>query len=545
LEEYSKNYVSFKRRIADNTLDFVDERLRLLSSELNDVEKDLEKFKTTQGVINLSTEGEIFLNQVSNYDKEVAEVDVQLQVLADLKRYITRRNNESIPIPATLGLDDQILQSLLTQLFEAEFEYEKLSKTSGAKNPNIEVLKDQIQRLKPSIVESIYNLERSLREKKNNLRSTMQIRENALRQLPQKERMLLDISRQQSIKNTIYTFLLQKREEAAIQAASIVPNYRIINLPDVVGIESPRTSIAYVLSWGLSVITFSLIVFLLEFANSRFLYKKDIEEIVDFPIVGELLQINEDEKQDGVVVKADKRDVINEQFRELRTNISFLNRSIGSQSIIITSSKSGEGKSFVSVNLAISLATSGKRVVVVELDLRKPKVLQYLSIPRGNGISNYVMGSLEIKDIIQRVSSVENLFVIGAGPIPPNPAELLLSERIDSLFKHLRANFEYIILDVPPVGIVADARILGKYADTCLYIVRSNFTEKSFGELIADLPEKGGLPSINLVFNGVKFKRSGYYGQGYGYGYTNAYGYLSDQKNKSWLMKIKDTFSKK
>ncbi len=535
LEVYNKNYVEFKRRIAQNTVGFIDERLTLLATELSSIEKNLEDFKSKSGVIDLSYEGQLFLSRVSEYDQQISQIDVQLQVLKELRAYVARRNNEEKPVPATLGLQDPILQSLLTQLFNSEFEYSRVKGLSGSKNPRLEVLQNQIDNLKPSILESIENLERSFINNRAKLISSNRSVEQALKGIPQKERMLLDISRQQTIKNSIYTFLLQKREEAAIQSASIVPSNRIIDNPENIGKVKPKTNLTYLLSAGAFLLLAAIYVFFKEFANSKFQYKNEIDEEVGLPIIGELELVEDEQSGDGVVVTRNNRDIINEQFRELRTNISFLKKGKLSQSILFTSSKSGEGKSFVSTNLAISLAQAGKKVILLEMDLRKPKVQQYLGIQKGLGITSYLINYASMESIISKVPNIDNLSVIGSGPLPPNPAEIILNEKVDELFAYLKTTYDYIVIDAPPVGIVSDARLLGKYADICLYIIRYNFTERSFSELIKSLTVNSGLPSIYLVFNAVPLRKMLRYGYGYGY----SYGYTEARKPKTILERIK------
>ncbi|WP_290794805.1 GumC family protein [Flavihumibacter sp. UBA7668] len=536
VDVYSSNYVEFKRRIAQNTLKFIDDRLLLLSQELNSVEKDLEGFKVKEGVIDLSTEGSLFLNQVSEFDQELSKIEVQLKVLEGLRNYVLKRNSDKTPVPATLGLNDPLLQTLLTQLFQAEFEYEKISQLSGKKNPQLEVIDNQIQKLRPSILESISNLERSFQANKIRLKAFVSQRETALKNIPKKERMLLDISRQQSIKNTIYTYLLEKREEAAIQSASIVPNNRVIDQPQDMGVQKPKRMIITIFGLFIWTLIFAFYVFLKEFLNSKFRYRKELEEVLRQPILGEL-QLVDDGNKNRLVVLENRNDIITEQFREIRTNLAFLPRSGKSQAILFTSSKSGEGKTFVSINLAASLVLTGKKVVLLELDLRKPKLLQYLSMPRTNGVSNYLIGVNEVDEIIQPVKGVDGLFVIGSGPLPPNPAELLLSDKMEKMIDELKDRFDYILLDSPPVGIVTDSRVLGRLADVCFFVVRYNYTDRSIRDLISRLIDKGHFPPINLIFNAIPLHKliSNSYGYGYGYGY--GLGYLQNDKSKNTLLR--------
>lgn len=531
LETYSSNYLEFERRIAQNTLRFVDDRLSLVANELNDVEKELERFKSKEGIVNLTSEGELFLNEVNQYDQKLSEINVQLKVLDDLNNYVNKRNDEVVSIPATLGLNDPLLQALMQQLFQAEFELERLTALSGPKNPQIGVIKEQINKLKPSLNQSITNLKNTLLQSKNSISAITNSRESALRKIPQKERLLLDISRQQGIKNSIYTFLLQKREEAAISSASIVPNNRVIDTPESMGVESPKVKIIYLYCWSIYFLLLGLYIYFKEFANRNFLYRQELEESVRLPIVAELIYTAKSDK--GIVVNHGLRNVINEQFKELRTNISFLNKSKSNQAILVTSSTSGEGKSFVSINLAISLANAGRKVAVLEFDLRKPKIHNYLGIEKGNGLSNFLVGNADLNSIVKSVSGIDNLYILTSGHLPPNPAELLMNNRMAEIFNYLKLNFDYIIIDAPPVGLVTDAKLITPFADTCLYVVRYNYTNRNFADLIRNLKNSNSLPSMNIVFNAIAEKKMLGYGYGYGYNYNYGYGngYVDDERS--------------
>ncbi|MDO9376799.1 MAG: hypothetical protein Q7T76_20395, partial [Ferruginibacter sp.] len=320
---YGVSTVDYKSRLSANTLNFLDERLRLVSEELSGVEKNLQSFKTNEGIVDLGTEGTLFLEQLKETDTKIGQIDVQLDVLRQTEQYVTNRNRTNSPVPATLGSTDPVLIGLLNQLYQSEFELEKTKQTSGSKNPQIEVYEEAIAKLKPSILASINNLKLSMEASRDRLRRDNGKLTNTLGKIPQKERLLLDISRQQGIKNAIYTFLLQKREESAIAAAAILPNYRVIERPEFAGIVSPVPQKVY--GYGVMIALLLLIIFIYfrEFSNSRLLFRSQIESRLSVPIVAEL-SFQPNETGSPVVVGLNNRSLIGEQFRELRTNLNYI-----------------------------------------------------------------------------------------------------------------------------------------------------------------------------------------------------------------------------
>ena len=519
---YGSSTVDYKSRISANTLRFLDERLRLVSQELSGVEGNLQNYKSTQGITDLSAEGTLFLDQLKQTDAKISELDVQLEVIKQIEQYVAQRNSSNSEVPATLGITDPVTTNLLNQLFKTEFDVEKLKQNSGSKNPQIAIYEDEIAKLKPSIAASLNNLKLSMNASRSKLQSDNDKLSANLGKIPGKERMLLDISRQQGIKNAIYTFLLQKREESAIAAASIVPNYRLIEKPESAGIVKPVSQRIYTISIIIAIIIIILYIYFREFSNSRLLFRSQIESRVAAPIVGELIYQQSDTKS-PLVVGAGKRTLIAEQFRELRTNLSYITANIEAPSkvILVTSSIPNEGKSFVAINTSVSLCLTGSKVVLLEFDLRKPKISSVLGINREPGLSNFLIGKATVTDIVAPHPDIANFSIIPSGTIPPNPAELISTPRLTELLNYLRQHFDYIVIDSPPVASVTDAKILAGMVDLTLYIIRHNFTDISFLQMINDNYQKKSFPNLNIVFNGIGNKKIiGYgYSKGYGYGY--------------------------
>lgn len=546
---YGSSSIDYKSRIYENSQNFLDDRLRLISEELSGVEKNLQDYKSKEHITDLSIEGNLYLNQLKISDAKIAEIDVQLEVLNQVNSYVAKRNNTNDSVPASLGFTDPLLTGLLNQLYQAEAELSRLKEVSGSRNPQIEVYEDILKKLKPGIINSVNNLKANLIASKNKMQSDNDIMSGVLNKIPSKERLLLDISRQQAIKNAIYTFLLQKREESAIAAASIVPDYRVIEKPDMGGVISPVPQKIYMLSFLFALMVIIVYIYLKEFASKKILFRSQIEEYLAIPVISELVY-HEHNPSNPIVVSVGKRTLIAEQFRELRTNINYITAASVNRckTILMTSSIPKEGKSFVAINTSISLSLTGNKVVLLEFDMRKPKISKPLEIIPDPGLSNYLVGNTKETDIIKAHHSIANLFVIPSGPIPPNPAELMAGPKLAKLLEYLKEHFDFIIIDSPPIAAVTDAKILSPFADATIYIIRHNYTNSIFLNLLNDVYQKQNLKNISIVFNGIKNKRIlGYeysgYGYGYGYGYSYGYGYTVEDANgksviKNWLNKL-------
>lgn len=532
VELHARNNVEFKNRIYLNTLNFVDERLKLVAGELESVEGQLESYRSKEGIINLDQQGILFLDRVKEIDQKISELDIELNVINDIESYVKDRSGSGKTPPATLGLSDPVLVSLLTKLFEAEFDEERLSKITGPKSRELEVVRQTVIDLRQSIIASVRNLKQSITTSKNNLQRNIGKFDQVLKKLPQKEKALLDISRQQQIKNNIYTFLLQKREEAALAAAAQTANHRVIDPAEVQGKVKPKALLIYTISVFAFLFISSIIIYFIEFNNNKILFIKDLVKHTKVPILGELFY--DSDSSGPIVVGSGKRSAISEQIREIRTNLGFLSSKKDGRVILFTSSISGEGKSFLSLNLAASLAQAGKKVVIAEFDLRKPKLSSALKIKRTPGITNYLIGEQDLADIIKPVENEEGLFILPSGHIPPNPAELLMLDKLKELINTLKSQYEYVLIDAPPIGSVTDAKILAEYCDSTIFLVRHNYTPNKFMDFIAKQVDSKSLPSMAVVFNGIENKKIlGYsYGIDYGYGYGYGYGYYDEVKEK-------------
>lgn len=520
---YDLSSLEYKNRTASNTLRFINDRLTIISRELTNVEKDIQNYKTRSGIINLSAESTVFLDKVRENDTQLNQVNIQLGALDEVERYIASKTDKNTLAPASLGLENPILTGLLSNLFELEIQREKLIKSSPEGSTPVQVLDNQIRLTKANIADNTQSLRKVLTNTRDKILASNKKVESIAQTIPLKERVLLDISRQQGIKGELYTYLLQKREETALSLAAAVSDLRIVDTPkgDAIPIK-PRKSIYYLFALIISILLPVTGFWLQDFLNNKVSRKAEIEAATKTPIIGEVIQAN---ILSPLEVSPSSRSLLSEQIRSLRANIHFLSPddNEGTQTLLVTSSISGEGKSFISLNLGASMAITGRRVVLLELDMRKPKLYKYLGVSSTVGISTYLVGRAKLEEIIQPVANYPDLFFIPCGPLPPNPSELLSGKRMGELFNALREGFDVIIADTPPIGLVSDAFSLAQHANVTLYILRHLFTNKAYLKNIETLYQERRFKNMTILINGIIAKKE--YEYNYGYGYDSDYGY--------------------
>ncbi|MBB3839597.1 capsular exopolysaccharide synthesis family protein [Runella defluvii] len=523
LDAYTFSALEDKNLEASNTLRFIEDRLKLITGELTIVEKDVESYKTSQGITDLSTEANLFLEKVKENDTKLNEVDIQLKVLEGVERYL--QSGQGTVAPASLMVTDPILTSFIEKLSELELQKEKMSRSVLPGNPFLETLNTQVANTKQAIRENVNNQKNGLLVTRSSLAGLNKRFESSISRIPRKEREFVTIQRQQNIKENLYLLLLQKREETALSYASTVTDSRIVDKPySTPGPVKPNNKLIYAIALLVGLVLPAGVINVRELLNDRVQSRKEIETKTGLPVFGEVSLKPKGLKTN--TLDSQSRSFINEQFRLLRTNLQYIQseQPDKGQVLLFTSSTSGEGKSFVTLNLALSIATLGKKVVVLELDMRKPKLTKYLGLNREKGLSNYLAGAADAMEIAQK-TDYDNLFLASCGPIPPNPSELLSSRKIGELLSLYREYFDYILLDTPPIGLVTDALVLAPYIDTCFYIVRHEVTVKKDLTILADLKKFNKFKSINVIFNGVNYRNSQEYRYGYGYGYKYGKGY--------------------
>ncbi|MCX6231895.1 MAG: polysaccharide biosynthesis tyrosine autokinase [Bacteroidetes bacterium] len=534
---YINSDLEEKNQTASNTIGFIDMQLSGITDSLHVVENQLQDFRTTNKIMNITDESKIILDKLSLLDNQKAMQSLKAKYYQSLMDYI---NSNSVTVaPSTMGIDDPLLGKLVEELIKTTAEKEKTNLSSYPTNKDMVALDIKINNLKKSLAENIKNIVNmsniSIREidKRTDLVNT------ELNKLPATERRMINIQRKFKVNDEIYTYLLQKRAESAISKASNIPDNKIIDKARNAEKVYPKTSFNYVIAFILGILIPLIYLFVKDFLNNTIIEKSDIEKITSFPIIGHTLH---NDKDSTTVVLDSPKSSIAESFRAVRTNLQFIAKGAEKQTIMITSTMVSEGKTFVAINLASIFALYGKRVLLMGFDLRKPKIYQDFSLTNTEGISSYLIGKSTLENIIQK-SYVPNLDIIMAGPIPPNPTELIASEKNDELFAKLKEMYDYIIIDTPPVGLITDAYLLMKYSDANVFVTRQNFTNKKvFASIINDI-QKRNVGKFNILVNDIRMDLSstsygygsgyGYgYGYGSGYGYGYGYGYYSDDNKK-------------
>lgn len=545
MKEYLQSNLEDKKLIAFNTLQFIDSQLDTLKRELGGVERNLQNFREQNQVFAPEQQTQLFFNDLTESRRQITAEGMKEKIVSYLSKYMSDPKNSYNMVPSNLGIEEPTLMVQLTEFNQLQLRRESLLKTTQPGNPLVQAAQTSIEKLRQDILENLKNVRNAQQLAVNNNNSLNKQASTDIRAIPGKQKQLLEVTRQQAILQELYSFLLQKKLETAISSASTTSDIMILE-PALAGGTpiSPNRKGLYTIALFAGLAIPVGIIFLFEYLNDKVKSKIDISRVTNTPILGE---IGHAEHSKALVVKQDNRSYIAEQFRIVRSNLQFILPKNEKPVILVTSSFSGEGKSFISTNLGAVLALSGKRTIILEMDIRKPKIMQGLGMNERKGITNFlVTNNMKLGDIIYPVNEVENLFVAPCGPVPPNPSEILLDEKLDDLFADLKKQFEVIIIDSAPVGLVSDAITLGKHANSCVYIVRHNYTLKKQIQLIDDLYQQKKLPHLSVVINDINSKGGGYgygygyggYSYGYGYGYGSAKnsgnGYFENLKHRKW-----------
>lgn len=534
--EYQKLNIEDKRLTTSNTINFINERLNLITRELGDVEKDLQEYKRRNKITDLGAQSQVVVGSLSDLEKQITGQEVRKEVIGYLQDYLINESNQHQIVPTTLGITEPSLVQQITQYNDLQTRRETALKTTTASNPLIKDLETQSDKLRRDIIENLKNLRATAEIEIKSLRNKSQEYNTSITSVPIREKELLEITRQQGIKQSLYLFLLQKREESAISIAATVANSKLVDeaIASYTPVKPQPTNVR-IIAIFLSLLLPVGFIYVRELLNDKIQTRTDINKVTQAPIFGEVGHAN---IKGTLLVQKNNRDVVTEQFRMIRTNIKYLVNNVERPVVMVTSSYSGEGKSFITINTGAVMALAGKKTVVLEFDIRKPKIAVGLNLSRSNGITNFLIGNTSAESLPIPVPGVENLYVIPCGPIPPNPAEMLLSDRLPALFAYLRKHFEVVLVDTAPAGLVSDAFTLSQYADSTLYIVRMEYTLKKQIHYIDELYTKAKLPNIGLLVNDIKasshyYSYGHYGGYGYGYGYGDGNGYFDEGKKPS------------
>ena len=531
---YNRNAVLDKKEIANKTSSFINERINLIYSNLSQVDSSAQNFKTSRGLTDISSQANINLNIGAANQQELANLQNQLNIASSMKDYVDDQKGFEL-LPSNIGLSDPSITNITSKYNQLVQERNRLLKSSNEKNPIIVNMDDELKGLKSSLSSSLNTMNNNLALTANNLSGQQSRINSKIYSAPSNERALRDITRKQETTETLYLYLLQKREEAQISVASASPKSKIIDYAFNTS-ESPvypKKSIIYIgaILFGF-LIPFGSIYFM-NMIDNKILNKDGLEKLTkDFPVLAELPRIA---KKQNKILSLNDRSVLGESFRILRTNLDYLissKKNVDNNNIIfVTSSISGEGKTFVSSNLAMVFASTGKKVLLVGADIRNPKIYSFFTDKNidvmGNnkkkldiGLVDYLNNeSLNVKDITNSLLVYSNYIdVIYSGKILPNPAELMLSKRFDELFAEVSHNYDYVIVDTAPLMLVTDTLLISKYASQTIYVTRADNTETKVIDFPINLHKEGKINGLSFVVNDVKNQDLGY-GKKYGYGY--------------------------
>ena len=526
LEMYNRNTNNDKNEIAQKTAEFIDERIGIISKELGSTEADLETFKRDAGITDLSSDAQIALTGNAEYEKKQVENRTQISLVEDLKKYLG--HNEYEILPSNVGLKDITLAAQIDRYNEMLIERKRLLRTSTENNPAIINLDTSIRATKANVQATLEGTLQGLFITKADLDREAKRYMRRISDAPGQERQYVSIARQQEIKAGLYLMLLQKREENAIMLAATANNAKIIDeaIADDIPVF-PKRGIIYLVALVLGFVIPVAVIFLVDLTKFRVEGHADVEKLTSVPIVGDIPLTNEKNAKDGsIAVFENQNNLMSETFRNIRTNIQFMLQN-DRKVILVTSTVSGEGKSFTSANLAISLSLLGKKVVIVGLDIRKPGLNKVFSLSsKEKGITQYLSNpEMDLMSLVQPSDVNKNLFILPGGTVPPNPTELLARDGLDKAIDMLKNNFDYVILDTAPVGMVTDTLLIGRVADLSVYVCRADYTHKAEYTLINELSHEQKLPNLCTIINGVDLKKRKY-GYYYGYGkYSKHYGY--------------------
>lgn len=513
IEVYNADEIEDKNKETQNTINFIDQRLSSLTGELNSVEKNIANFKSSNRLTDMTSDAKFELDKLQTNDSRLNEINVQLSVINGIEQYVNSAGNGD-KAPAIIGINDPSLVSSVEKLSQLQLRHDQLLATTPETNPDFEEINSQIKTTKAAIKDNVKNIKSSLLNAHTKLQSLSSNSESSISNLPGQERQFISIKRQQSIKENLYVYLLQKREEVSLSYASTVSNYRVLDGAHALPSKWPNNKVIYLVAFILGILLPAIGIYIVHVLKGIVLDPQDVETVLNAPVFGEIAfdgNAKGIKSQNGLLI---------EQFRSLRTQLHSIFLPTNSSNVtLVTSSVSNEGKSFIASNIALALASAGKKTVILELDLRRATIKDVFNLSKKHpGISDYLNEKTTFGKTIQPSGANPLLDVIGSGSYVSNPIELLENGKLAVLIAELKKNYDNIVIDSPPVHLVADAYVIARECDVTLYVVRQGITRKSELKFIKGLVKENKLPNLQVVFNGVNVKKFGY-----GYEYETSY----------------------
>ena len=538
MEVYLERELLEKNQSAANTVFFIDQQLSGITDSLSYIEDRLESYRSTNNVFNLTEEGTVIFQRLEELEKERAQINLSLRYYQTLIEYLNNEQLDDLVAPSVIGIQDPLLNALVINLAELQSERVRLTATFSEETPAVREVSSRIRNTKNTLLENLRSAVTNSQNSLAEISARLKASESEINRLPATERNLLSIQRQFSINENIYVYLLEKRAEAEITRASNSPTNAILdegrsgNIP-----VAPKRSLNYLIGLILGLALPIGFITVRDFFNTKIQDPKEVEKSLKVPLIG---MIGVSKLETNLAIFSNPKSTITESFRNLRANMSFLSPRQKGLMVAVSSSISGEGKTFCSINLASIYAISGKKCLLVGLDLRKPRIAGDFHMTNDQGVSTYLSSDRDWKSMVKK-SDHENLDVLLSGPPPPNPAELLLQDSFIDLLEELKANYDVIILDCPPIGLVSETLEIFKYSDLNMMIVRQDYSYKQSIDYINNLHSKGSVKKLYAIMNGVEVDQGygGYGSYGYGnYGYSS-YGYHEEETdNRAWWRRV-------
>lgn len=531
VKNYDEANLNFNTQAIKSEMKFLNDRLAVVTEELDKQARLVRDFKTSNQVFDVSASASQLLGTLPQIDTKKADNLVKEELLGYVERNVKSYNGQDDIVPNSGGLQDPVLADQINKYNQLVLQKRNVLDNGAPQDPRLPSINGQMEQLRTNILKNVQNIRGEIKANYNSLATQERKISGQFSTIPEKEKEFIDLNRVLTIKQALYNFLLQKREDKNMElAASQIQESRIVDNKSSFT-KFPNALYIYGIGAGIGLVLPIIILLAQVLFNDKIESRQDIESATTLPIVGEIAKSKD--KESELVITIDSVTPESEQFRTLRTNISYMTHGSKQTTLLITSSRSEEGKSFISLNIANSLAIAGKKTVLLEFDLRRPGLSEKIGISETTGLANYLNGEVDIEDILQPMSTSENLFFISSGfPLPPNPGELILDTRMKELFVYLKSNFDMIVLDSPPVGPVSDALTLGKWADLAFYVVRHRFTLRSAIKLLNKLNIEQKIPRPSIIVNGIEDGKEFSYGNDYGYGYGYGYGYNEKKKSK-------------
>lgn len=527
IQIYNQDAAQDKNFISENTSRFIAGRLALIAKELDGVEQDVESFKKANRLTDIESEAKLFIEGSSEYDKKGVETEIQLNVVSSLLDFIKKSTNSDL-LPTNLITDNSDASGLITSYNQLVLDRNRILKSATTENPSVIKLDQQISSLKLNMAASLKRLQSNLQIQNRDIQSQENLLNSKIGKIPVQERQFRVIARQQKVKEELYLYLLQKREETAISLAATEPNARVIDVAKAGKFPvSPKKKIIYLAGILIGLLIPFGFIYINSLLDTKIKSKLDLEGKTQIPFIGDIPTSNDV----GELIKSESRTSSAEAIRIVRTNLEFMLNKVPegvAKTLFVTSTFSSEGKTFISVNLAATFALSGRKVLLIGMDIRNPKFAEYIDVP-SLGLTNYLSsGESNIEDYIIKHAGYDNFFILPSGIVPPNPAELLMSRKVDQLFEKLKKEYDYIIVDTAPVSLVTDTLLVAKNADTFVYVMRANVLEKRMLSIANTFYREKKLPNMCILLNDTDSTKG--YGYGYGYGVV--------EEKKPWFKKV-------